>query len=176
MRTRRLATAITLGLGGLLAPGAVAASCAGFPPLEEHLAQAEVVFVGTVVSVTDEQRTALVEVEEIWRGPELPAEVTVNGGFPDLGFTSVDRSFETGARYLFASSLNEGRLEDNACTATQAWSDDLAALRPIGVSTPEPTPADESSADGVPVAALVVALSVMLVAGVSIAAFRSRAP
>lgn len=174
MRTRSVVAAITLGLVGLLAPGAAAASCAEFPPLEEHLAQAEVVFVGTVVSVTDEQRTALVQVEEIWRGPELPAEVTVHGGFPDLGFTSADRSFETGVRYLFAPSLNEGRIEDNACTATQAWSDDLAAFRPTSTSTPEPTPADQSGAGGVPVAALVVALSVMLVAGVSIVAFRRR--
>lgn len=174
MRIRRLATAITLGLWGLLAPGSVAASCAGFPPLEEHLAQADVVFVGTVVSLADEQRTALVEVEEIWRGPELPAEVTVHGGFPGQGFSSVDRSFETGARYLFAPSFDEGRLEDNACTATQIWSDELAALRPASVSTPEPEPADEGSPGGIPAAALVIALAVALVAGVGVAAFRRR--
>lgn len=176
MRTRRLATAITLGLAGLLAPGAVAASCAGFPPLEEHLAQAEVVFVGTVTSVADERRTALVRVEEIWRGPELPAEVTVHGGFPDLGFTSADRSFEADVRYLFAAALNEGRIEDNACTATQAWSDDLAALRPTTVATPVPAPDDEAgSFDPVPVAVVVGGLAaVLVVVAMSVAAFRRR--
>jgi hypothetical protein len=166
--------AAILGLAFALVPGSAAASCAEFPPLEAHLAQAEVVFVGTVSAVTDEQRTALIDVEEVWRETDLPAQVTVHGGLEDLAFTSVDRTFETGTRYLFAASLNEGRLEDNACSATQAWTDDLAELRPATVGTPQPTPADDDAPIAVPLPVLVTGLAVALVAGLSVIAFRSR--
>jgi hypothetical protein len=175
MRTRRAAAAITLGLGTLLTPSVVAASCAEFPPIGQHLDQAEVVLVGTVIAVTNEERTALVAVEEIWRGPELPAEVRVYGALEDLGFTSGDRYFEAGVRYLLAPSFSDGRLEDNACTATRQWSEDLAAYRPSTTATR--LPAETESADGlgaVPVAILVVGLAAAIVAGVSLAAFRSR--
>jgi len=169
------APAAILGLAFAVVPGTAVASCAEFPPLEDHLAQADVVFVGTVVAVTDEQRTALIDVEEIWRGPDLAAQVTVHGGFEDVGFTSVDRSFEEGVRYLVAASFNEGRLEDNACSATRAWTDDLADLRPEAVGTPQPSPTESDDAPtGVPLPTLVAGLAAMLVVGLSVIAFRSR--
>lgn len=171
MRRGAVVTAIGLGIGIGLVPGSAAGSCAEFPPLEEHLAQAEVVFVGTVTAVTDEQRTGLVEVEEIWRGPALPAEVTIHGGFEDLGFTSADRSFEVGTRYLFAASFDDGGLQDNACTATRPWTDELSRLRPATASSP----AVESDPDGqLAVPAFVVALAVLAVGAGSLLAFRSR--
>lgn len=175
MRAAHLAP-VTLGLGIALIPSVAAGSCAGFPPLEEHLDQAEVVFVGTVTDIADERRTALVAVEEIWRGPDLPSEVTVEGGFPGLGFTSADRYFDAGVRYLFAAGLNEGRIEDNACTATRPWSDDLAALRPASVVTPQPAPAEEAAiSDALPVAVVVAGMAAALVVLASVISFRSRA-
>lgn len=159
-------------MGLALAPESATASCGEIPPLEEHLAQAEVVFVGVVTAVTHEQRTALVDVEEIWRGPELPTEVTVLGGFEDLGFTTADRYFEEGRRYLFAPSLTEGRLEDNACSATQIWSDDLTDLRPASFVTPEPVEGDPSG--GIPAPVIGIASAVLAIGAVSILAFRRR--
>ena len=171
MRTGNVAAAVALGIGIGMVPGAAAASCAEFPPFDEHLAQAEVVFVGAVTAVTDEQRTALVEVEETWRGPALPAEVTVHGGFEDLGFTSADRYFEAGTRYLFAPSFSEGRLEDNSCTATRPWSDDLAALRPATARVVE---GEAAGGVSIPAALLLAGLVVLLVAVASALAFRRR--
>lgn len=177
MRTHNLLTAAALGAGIWLIPATAAASCAQFPPLEEHLARADVVFVGTVVSVTDEQRTALVQVEEIWRGSQLPAEVTVHGGFDPGAFTSVDRGFEAGARYLFAPSIAEGRLQDSSCSATQLWSDELADLRPATVATPPPdSGAEDGSRGGVPMPLVVAGIALVLVAGLSVIAFRVRCP
>lgn len=181
MRLRHLSAALMpavaslLAMAWLLAPARVSASCAEFPPLEEHLARAGVVFVGTVVSVADDGRTATVAVEEVWRGPALPAEVTVHGSFDPVGFTSVDRSFEDGTRYLFAPAVSDGRLQDDSCTATRPWTDELAGLRPATVATPEPIPTTEEGGGGgtIPVA-LIVAAIVIAVVGGSLIAFRAR--
>lgn len=128
-----LATALLLLFAW--SPMPVMASCAMPPPLEEHLALADGVFVGTVHEVSNEGRTATVEVHEIWAGRDLPATVTVHGGQEQMT-TSVDRLFEAGIRYLFAVSANDGRLEDNACTATMPWTDDLEELRPTAPRLP----------------------------------------
>jgi hypothetical protein len=172
MRVQHVSAAVGVWLASALLPGTAAASCQEFPPLEQHLAQAEVVFVGTVSGITDERRTALVEVEEVWSGPELPARVTVHGGFEDLGFTTADRYFDEGVRYLFAPSLNAGRLEDNSCTATREWTDDLVALRPSVVATPVPAESDAGPGIGLP--GLAVGLAILAVGALSIVAFRRR--
>ena len=163
-----------LAVAALVAPAHVAASCADFPPLDEHLARAGVVFVGTVMAVADEKRTATVAVEEIWRGPNLPAEVTVHGSFEPEAFTSVDRTFEAGTRYLFGPAVADGRLQDDSCTATRPWTDELVDLRPTTVATPEPLPtrAQDEGGGTIPVALVVAAMVVL--AGSSVMAFRSR--
>lgn len=152
-------------------PAATAiASCAMPPPFAQHLALADAVFVGTVREVTNENRKATVEVHEIWTGPDLPASVVVHGG-PEDETTSADRYFEPGIRYLFAVSVRDGRLEDGACTATQAWTDDLDEQRPEESRLPMGTP---ESGNGVP-APLVVALgAAALVALTGLLAFRRR--
>ena len=175
MRIGMVVAAITLGVGVGLVPRMALASCPEFPPLDEHVAQAEVVFVGTVTAVTDEKRTALIEVEEIWRGPELPGQVTIHGGFEELGFTSADRYFEEGTRYLFAPSFADGRLEDSSCTATRAWSDELEQLRPPSVTTPKLTTSNaDGGDDGPPLLPVGAALAIALIVGATIVAFRSR--
>jgi hypothetical protein len=156
----------------------VAASCAMPPPLPDHVAMADAVFVGTVRHVTSEARTATVEVQEIWRGPDLPASVVVRGGLDEDGVTtSADRSFEVGIRYLFAVAANGGRLEDHACTATQPWTDELAALRPDDPR--EPLPSADGSADvlgiAVPTPPLIALLVVIAVGVAGTLAFRRRA-
>jgi hypothetical protein len=172
-RLRFLAGITTLG-AWLVTAAPAAASCAEPPPIEEHLATAGAIFVGTVHEVTNESRTARVEVHEIWVGPDLPAAVTVHGGPEEPGMaTSVDRHFEAGVRYLFAVSAHDGRLEDNACTATQPWTDGLAQLRPDVPRSP--LPAAEGDTGSLPTPLLVALTGVAAVALAGILAFRRRA-
>ena len=174
MKISKLSFPAVLALALALLPGTAAASCIEFPPIEEHLAQAQVVLVGTVQAVTNQDRTAQVEVHEIWRGGDIPALVTVYGGPDDPNMaTSTDRSYRPGIRYLFAVQALDGRLEDNGCTATQEWTDDLAALRPANATSPPATTADERGGS-VPTAAIVIGLAVLAVAATSIFAFRAR--
>ena len=177
MRTMRLPAAFGTALGVAigLAPGATLASCAEFPPIAEHLDRAEVVFVGTVIGLVHDGRTAEVAVEEVWRGQEVPPRVTVYGAAvpedPSM-MTSVDRTYQSDARYLFAVTLEDGRLRDDSCTATQEWTDDLAAFRPTSVATPEP--AEEGPLDGPPAPAVGIALAVLAIGAISLLAFRAR--
>lgn len=175
MRISSFPTAVLLGVAVGLLPGTVLASCAGFPAIEEHLERAEIVFIGTVVSLADSDRTAVVDVEEVWRGEEIPARVTVYGAAdPDdpTMMTSVDRVYASSTRYLFAVTLDEGRLRDDSCTATREWSEDLAALRPTTVTTPVPVESDPGA--GVPAPAIAIVLAVIAIGAVGLLAFRSR--
>lgn len=152
------------------------ASCAEPPPIEAHLAQAEAIFVGTVQQVSNEARTASVDVHEIWSGPDLPSVVIVHGGPEDpTEMTSADRYFEAGSRYLFAVSARDGRLEDNACTATRPWSEEIAVLRPDEVR--EPAPPTPAGTDGIqlPAPVLVAILGATAIVLTGFLAFRRRA-
>lgn len=133
---RRLALGLALGLAlaasAFAAPAATSASCALLPDAEDAWRQADAVFLGTVTAVENNARWAKVAIEEVWIGPDQPAEVVVRGGPADAGTaSSVDRQFEVGIRYLFAVQIVEGNLEDNACSPTAvADTVDLDAMRP----------------------------------------------
>jgi len=153
-------------------PAATAASCAVQPPLAQVVAGADVLFVGTVTSTTNRNRWAEVAVEEVWRGPDLPATVVVRGGPDGDVATSVDRSYRVGARYLFLpyADPESGGLADNSCTGTTEWVDELAGLRPAEVRQPRGSSPDTSSdLDAwslVPVAGIVLLVfGVLLVVG-----------
>lgn len=102
------------------------------PPLAEAIKEAEIVFVGTVVATANVDRTATVSVEEVWKGPAMPATVQVKGGGDDPNTaSSVDRSFQPGARYVFLPHLTQnGSLVDNSCSNTEVWDDSMAVFRP----------------------------------------------
>lgn len=136
-----LATAIA----GLVTTAAHA-SCRSPDPLEQSVEQAPLIFVGTVIGLANDDRTATVTVEEIWKGPRLPVEVRVAGGYDEPGvFTSVDRTFEMGVTYLFFPSTTTEPLEDNACSATQELDSTIEAFRPDVVNSPKPPPGSGSS-------------------------------
>ncbi|NJD28451.1 MAG: hypothetical protein FIA92_09150 [Chloroflexi bacterium] len=171
--SRRLAPLLPIAAAFALlgAPGAVLADCMMPPPIEEAVKSAEVVFVGTVVAVQDQGRRATVEVEEVWRGPDLPVTTVVLGGQGE-GLTSVDRTYEVGMKYVFFPSVDpESRaLVDNLCTNTTPWQDDYEAVRPaearppIGEPSTEPVGFDVASL--VPIGGLVLVVSgVLLVVG-----------
>lgn len=149
-RLVRFATAVGLGLGALWAPAAASASCVLLPDGEELWRTADAVFVGTVVDVENNARWAKVTVDEVWTGPDQPAEVVVRGGPADQGTgSSVDRTYLVGARYLFAVLVVDGNLEDNACSGTtQVDAIDLDAMRPDDVRTPNGGPVDAAESSG----------------------------
>ncbi|HEX5829191.1 MAG TPA: hypothetical protein VFY23_16815 [Candidatus Limnocylindrales bacterium] len=174
---------IVLALAGALArPSPALASCAGVPlGPDEAVLLGDVVFVGTVLRTENDGRWATVRVEERWKGSrDLPETVQVRGG-PEPGTaTSVDRTFLPG-RYLFIVERDGEGLTDSACSGTVPWSEDLATLRPAGVTaaaTELPTdPLGSIDWDSVAiVAALLVALLVSLVAYLYVLRARRRPP
>lgn len=174
MRNARLVLVIPAGLAMALVASPARGSCAAPPGLAEHLASADVVFVGTVVELSNADRTAVVAVEETWTGPALAATITVQGGPDDPTIaSSVDRTFVLGGHYLFAVLSAEGKLWDNICSATREWVPELAAMRPDEVSRP-PEATEPISEERFPVATLVVGAVALLLAGVSVLAFRAR--
>ena len=122
----------------------VRASCLPQPPIEKAYGEARLVFVGTVLEVRSDRRTATVRVEEVWKGGDLPPTVLVRGG-PEEFTTSTDRTFEREARYLFFPTVEGNTITDSACSATQRYTADLDRLRPADARVP-PTPAPEPTA------------------------------
>ncbi len=137
-RGLRLVSIATLTLGALLVPTTTSASCLAPAPGQDPFASADAVFLGTVTSVANNARWALVRVEEVWVGPDQPVEVVVRGGPEGNTATSVDRTYIVGDRYVFAVLLIDGNLEDNACSGTTAVAEiDLDAMRPDDVRVPD---------------------------------------
>ncbi|MFV1961031.1 MAG: hypothetical protein ACC658_04275 [Acidimicrobiia bacterium] len=113
------------------------ASCAEPPDLETAFADADVVFIGVVVELSNNDRTAVMQVEQVWKGPELPDVVTVRGGpeEPNVA-TSVDRTFELGTYVVFPVN-SAPPFEDNACTLTQRTTPALDVINPSLTEPPE---------------------------------------
>ncbi len=162
----------------LATPATSLASCAGLPDVKQAAASAEIAFVGTVTATANRDTWATVSVEEVWRGPDQPAQVVIKGGPEGNAATSVDRTFQVGMKYLFFPySDGAAGLADNSCTSTTAWSADLAALRPadarvLAGGTPTAAGVDFSGVLG-PIVVAVVVAGVLL--GVGLLA-RSRQP
>lgn len=136
LRVARLAVAGVLALAAFSAPAGVLAKCVSPVPGQIPWADATAVFVGTVTGLASGDRWATVKVEEVWRGPDQPAEVVVRGG-PEDAMTSVDRTFVLGMRYVFAVTVDGGALLDNSCSGTTpADAIDLDAVRPAEIRQP----------------------------------------
>lgn len=141
----------------LMSAAPAAASCEVPGPVDQAIAKAQTVFVGTVIGLDFGGRVATFDVAEIWRGT-TGSTVVVNGG-PSMAelesarrqgtdvATSVDRSYELGTTYLVVSHGREaGMLADNACSATQPFSRALEELRPESIIVPQAPTASEHSA------------------------------
>lgn len=170
---------LALGPGPSVAP--VLAACAPPRPIEESMVLADLVVVGTVTHTENGGRWITVRVEERWRAPDsLPDTIEVRAGPEPGAATSVDRIFAQ-ARYLFFLTSGPEYFVDNACTATTLWTEDLAALRPSGVSPAPNVVADAplgplDQVELLPVAALVGALVIVLVSYMFILRARRRPP
>ena len=132
---RVLASAAALAF--VLPPSVALADCMQPPAIQEAVATADIVFLGTVTETRNHDSWATVAVAEVWRGPDQPAAVVVKGGPEGNMATSVDRSYKAGVTYLFFPYADEtGSLADNSCTNTVEWSVDLTPLRPEVVRAP----------------------------------------
>lgn len=138
-QTVRAALVTPLVCTVLLLVTSISAQASCIPPVgvAAAMTQADVVVVGTVTSARSGDRIVTVRVEERWKG-DIARTIEVFGG-PVTGATSVDRTYEVGARYLLfvreAHAHGEaatfgGRYEDNACSTTQRWTETLAQYRP----------------------------------------------
>ncbi len=182
-RAMWLVPALVAGL--LFIPaGAALASCAEPLPLQQSIDEAPAVFVGTVTALDFQERVATVEVDEVWKG-DVAAVVTVNGGSPlshlraageegqDL-WTSVDRTYVSGDRYLFVPwSVEEGAFMDSQCSNTQVYGPDVEAFRPADARIVEPPSGGGNAGVWIGLGAAVV----LAVGGVLLVAIRrQRAP
>ncbi len=159
---RKLRVALLAATAGMLiGTMPAAASCAPPIPIDQALRDSDSVFVGTVDGIANGGRTANFVVDEVWRGPDLPARTVVDGGPDGNAITSIDRSWEANGKYLVFASVDDGKLTDNACSNTQIWTDDLAAHRPTDARPP--SNATESSGTGTsgPLLALFAAIGVI---------------
>lgn len=107
--------------------------------MAEAISQADIVVVGTVLKTRSLNRIATVQVEDVWKGDVGAKFELVAGPSSDRSFTSVDRTYELGQRYLLfgfepaahgARATFGARIEDNRCSLTQPYHDELAADRP----------------------------------------------
>lgn len=173
--------AILLG-ASVVRPMSALAACATVPqPAEDAVLFGDVVFVGTVLRTENEGRWPTVRVEERWKAANGLADTVVVRGGPEPGTaTAADRTYLPG-RYLFVVENQGGVLVDTACTGTQAWTEDLAPLRPPAVTPASAElPTDPlGSIDPAALAAvagLLVALLVAIVAYLWVLRARRRPP
>ncbi len=122
---------VVAGLIAMALPGpASAVLCGDRPPLDQVIARADAAFVGTVESLTNDDRWAQVRVEDIWRGPVVTPSVEVRGGQEPGVWSSADRTYLAGERYLFVLDVRGGLFVDDTCSSTTAWVQELMRFRP----------------------------------------------
>mgnify|MGYP000070615633 CR=1 FL=1 len=170
-----MAVAASLLVG--VAPAAAQARCVATDPATA-IATAPIVFVGTVTATANEGRWAQVRVDEEWRGGPLPAVVEVRGGGEPGTATSIDRVFGPLQYLFFVRQLAPGSFADDACSATTAWSPELAALRPVGAVIHEPlvVVGGVNLEPALPVIALAVLLLIVVVSYALVWRARRRPP
>ena len=184
-RARIGAAALTISLAALLVPGfataPVAADCAVPATIPDAQRTRDILFVGTIAKLENDNRWAKVLINERWQNADgLPDTVDVRGG-PAAGTSSTTDRAYTDGRYLFDVTNLGPYLQDTSCSATTAWTDDLARYRPSNVAeapgSSSGSPLDAvSSSDLALAAGLVLALLVAVVTYILILRRRKRPP
>jgi hypothetical protein len=176
----RLVVAVALALGAWLVPASssLAADCVP-RTIPDAQATPDILFVGDVVRLDNDNRWAVVLVRERWQGAEgLPDTVNIRGG-PEAGTSTVNDRIYLEGRYLFDVRNLGPYLEDDACSATTPWSEALGQYRPSNVAGPSASgsPLDLLDSGGLALAAfLVLALLIAVVAYILILRRRQRPP
>lgn len=102
--------------------------------MSERVRFASMVLLGTVNEF--DGTTASFEIEEIWRGPDLPGTVDI---VPEPG-----RAYTPGERYLVFPTGAPSPLADARCSATVRWTEELSEFRPATARAPGATPAEDA--------------------------------
>lgn len=163
----------------LLVPVIADASCASSGGSEqEAIRSAPTVFVGTVTGLSNGDRVATAQADDVWQGRAVPSSVQVVGT-PDLNAatTSVDRTYSAATQYLFVpDGGGPAHFTDNSCTATQPYSTNLSGLRPADApgTPPRPTGAPTQTSSIFPLVLVVAGVVVVLVMAVGAVAVGLR--
>jgi hypothetical protein len=172
MTARWLAPLAALGSLLLSAATPVQASCGvisrPLPSMQDEVNAANVVFVGKVIYTSDQNRSARIKVESIWKGPALAAYVDVNGEAPGSGRFSGsegDHHYQAGQQYLFFPLNDHPPFHDYGdCNAsTQVYSAALAAYAPADAKAPNPEAPSDTIWNFVDQYALPLTIAVLLV-------------
>jgi len=143
---------ILAGAPGTTAPAQ--AACDNSVQIDDALPAANAVFVGEVISLSDQNRVARMRVLEVWKGRDLPGTVEVLGSEEgSSAFGPDDRTFQLGRTYLVLSDSTRSPFDSNRCSATKLYNPVGGRVIPpnfaavIGVSTarsPLASPGGES--------------------------------
>lgn len=134
-------------------------SCAAEP--EDLIGGQETVFVGTVAEVS--QGRARVDVEEVWRGPDLAPSVWVETGpSAPATSTSVDAELVPGMAYIIATS--DDGFRTNSCLVIEASQGVTDRLAPADTREPTATGSAGAAPHSSNGTAIAVAIAVVLAA------------
>lgn len=172
----------------VLAAHAAASSCAGPAPgttkaklFEMEFQAATSVFIGTVVGFRqNDQRFAVVRVDEVRKGPALPKEVEVHGtpmqpndpNSPIQGASSIDRTYLPDGRYLFMFDTVKPPFQDSSCGPTRDLAGGFPGKRLIDIGEDIPQPVQRT---GIPWAAAGGGAAAILAALIGLAVADRRA-
>jgi hypothetical protein len=152
------------------------ASCVMLPSFREQISTAPLVFVGTVMWTSDDDRVAHVRVESIWKGPTLSAYVDVHGS-PVSGFnvhSSIDRMYRAGERDIFILFSDSSPYQDNSCSGTQRYTAEIAAFAPADARPPAPVTPVEQVQNWLIQYGLPVGVALVVIAATAFIGFRRR--
>ena len=140
-----------------------AATCG---PAAGIISTASVVFVGTLTTVDATGSQATFAVEEVWKGDDVPSEVTVSGSAGQW------LPPNPAARYLVLAKAIGGtlRADGSECHQAYAWDNSMAVQRPATAHPPVGGSTDAGVE--VPFEVLLFGGIVLLVAGISFVAFK----
>ncbi len=177
-----LAVAAALAFTAVPTVSVMACSCMEMS-VEQAVAESDLAIVGTLVAVQAppadaiDQPMAMEWAIERSRDPLEVVSATIIG-WPDNG-ANCGVSFEVGDRWLVLASMTDVGLETNGCLPNRRLeADDQESAAIVDAMTPVGEPTTPTSAQGMelPLPLIGGAVAFLLVAVLSVLAFRRRAP
>lgn len=175
--TRRLLWTSLAAVAMTLAPWLAGRAMGACGLTEEAVARAQVVFVGTLSSVSADGTSATFLVEDIWKGSGLvagaPATIDTTGALQSLSLPPPGVRLP---RYIVLAKTVDGRLHSgSSCELFHfPWDASYASFRPAAAPSPGSSEGDASG--GVPAHVVGVAAAAALLIVVSFIAFRRGSP
>ena len=120
--TTLLALLALLAIVSVWAPPPAHAVCTTQPDLVTAMQRADTVFIGRVATVEDLNRVVTMDVREVWKGRDLPAQVVVSGAISGLPrVTADDRTYLPGQTYIVVPLGSRSPYLDDACSGTRLF-------------------------------------------------------